>query len=106
MTADPAVDLAAHRARYAGVLSAADPLLPEPAELAPGDGRRLLTARVGDSVAAGVARVEHVDPATLDATWGALDNHVLTAQVTGPDPAGALDALLECWDEQDRKSVV
>jgi GNAT superfamily N-acetyltransferase len=91
------LDLAALRSAYAADLSAADPLLPEPAELPAGDD--LLVARVGDSVAAGALVSEELDPDSLYATWGALRQHRLRVQVAGPDPAAALDALLDRWDE-------
>jgi GNAT superfamily N-acetyltransferase len=77
-------------------LAALDPLLrtahPLPAP-EPGD----LTLRTPGAVA--VLRRQRPDPASFLASWGAADQHRLTARVAGPDPAGAMGGLLdECRD--------
>jgi GNAT superfamily N-acetyltransferase len=82
---------AAHAARWREI----DPLLPDPGPLAaPGEGEMALPAGPD---AAGVVRVMHVDEASLDACWTALEVHRLAARVAGPDPEGAMDALLAAW---------
>jgi GNAT superfamily N-acetyltransferase len=70
---------------------AVDPLLP-----APGPPQaEPLTVVDG----AGWVRRTVLDPAGVSATWTALHNHVLTAHVAGPDPAAALGALIDRWEQ-------
>jgi GNAT superfamily N-acetyltransferase len=78
---------AAQAARWRAV----DPLLPAPSPPQPDP----LTAPDG----AGWARRVELDPDAVSATWTALRNHVLTAHVAGPDPAAALGALLDRWEQ-------
>ncbi|MFI6320494.1 GNAT family N-acetyltransferase [Nonomuraea sp. NPDC050556] len=77
-------------------VAAADPLvagqswLPEP-----NGNERLVEA--WRSV--GLASVTRNAPDSLAATWGPLVTHTLRARVCGDDPAGALGALLDRWEE-------
>ncbi|UCM90252.1 GNAT family N-acetyltransferase [Streptomyces marincola] len=76
---------------------ALDPLLPRALPLpppAPGDTPLHVPG------AEGVHRRTRPDLDTFDATWSAAERHELYARPTGPDRAGALDALLTAWRER------
>ena len=83
-----------HRRRCRAV----DPLLPDPVDLTASE--ELLTARAGGSAAAAVQLTQEIDPDSVDATWGALRRYALRARVAGPDPAAALGALLDGWEQR------
>jgi GNAT superfamily N-acetyltransferase len=86
---DAAMVLSGHRARMRSI----DPLLPEPGPLpATVEGETLLTV----AGAIGLARRILTGPDSLAATWGAVDQRWLLAQVTGP---AAMAALLARWRE-------
>ncbi|ONK11512.1 GNAT family N-acetyltransferase [Streptomyces sp. MP131-18] len=75
---------------------ALDPLLPRAIPLPrPAAGDVLLCV----PGAAGVYRRKRPDPESFDASWCAADRHELHADLTGPDRAAALDALLTAWEE-------
>lgn len=86
---DTAAVLSSHRER----LRTIDPLLPEPTPLPEAADGHTPLAVPG---AVGLVRRVVVDPDDLSATWGALDQWWLTAQVTGP---AAMAALLVRWRE-------
>jgi ribosomal protein S18 acetylase RimI-like enzyme len=86
---DAAAVLSSHRDRMRSI----DSLLPEPDPLPEAvDGDTALAV----AGAAGLARRILVDPTSLAATWGAVDQRWLLAQVTGPP---AMAALLARWRE-------
>ena len=101
---DLGVDLTGLCVAHVQRLQAVDPLLPDPVGLAVSED--LLVARAGDSVAAGSPQTDELDPDSLDATWGALRRHALRVRVAGPDPAAALDALLDRWEQRLAATVV
>jgi GNAT superfamily N-acetyltransferase len=77
-------------------LRALDPLVPESAPLGePGDGEIALSV----PSATGIYRRQRLDPDSMRADERALDLHVLDARVAGPDPAVAMAALLDRWEE-------
>jgi GNAT superfamily N-acetyltransferase len=70
-----------------------DPLLPEAGPLPRGvDGDTTLSV----PGAAGIARRRRVDPNSIDAMWGELDQRWLSAQAVDPE---AMAALLSRWRE-------
>jgi ribosomal protein S18 acetylase RimI-like enzyme len=71
--------------------------LPVLVGLRPTEDEPLLAAACGQSRAIGVARRTVTAPDSPGASWAALDEHRLTPRVAGPDPAAALDALLDAW---------
>lgn len=73
----PAV--AGHESRLAGV----DPLLPLAHPL---PERRPDDVRLAVNGAVGLARIDRPDPAAIEATWGAAEQHRLVPRVGGPDP--------------------
>jgi len=77
---------------------AIDPLLPSSQAPRTGCGAGLVVAGAGRHPAA-VGTCEHWEgePESLDLTWGAARRFELTAQIAGPDVAGALDQLLAQW---------
>jgi GNAT superfamily N-acetyltransferase len=77
---------------------AVDPLLPQPATLAPGCGAKLIATGTGGHPA-GVASCEHWQgaPGSLDLCWGAVRRFELTTRIAGPDVADTLDSLLLQW---------
>lgn len=72
----PAV--AGHESRLAGV----DPLLPLAHPL---PERRPDDVRLAVNGAVGLARIDRPDPAAIEATWGAAEQHRLVPRVGGPD---------------------
>lgn len=85
---DPVVT--AHERRLAEL----DPLLPRTHPLPePRPDNVLLTV----DTAVGLARRERPDPNTIEASWGAADQHQLLLRVAGPDPVAAMGALLSRW---------
>ncbi len=77
---------------------AADPLLPQPAPLAPGCGAELIATGAGGHPV-GVASCEHWQgaPGSLDLCWGAARRFELSTRIAGPDVADMLDSLLLQW---------
>ena len=94
-----AVDLASVRGPLAERWRALDPLLPVPPPLTPGCDAGLLVVGGHPARPAAVGSCEHWtgEPGTMDRSWGAARRFMLTAQVAGPDVAGALDELLAVW---------
>ena len=83
--------------RAAARLAAIDPLLPVPA-VPEGCGAELaVTGPDGSAAALGTCEHWAGEPGSLDLTWGAVRRFQLTAQVPGPDVAGALGELLARW---------
>lgn len=83
----------AHERRIAEL----DPLLPGTQPLPeprPGD------ALLATDGAVGIARLDRPDPDSLDATWGAAEQHRLLARVGGPEPVAAMGQLLARWQRQ------
>lgn len=77
---------------------AVDPLLPAPGFAVADCGVKLVVTDTGGStVAAGWCEHWAGAPGSLDLSWGAARRFQLTAQVAGPDVAGALDELLSRW---------
>lgn len=97
-TVSATVSTAGVTAGHGAALAGLDPLLPPPGVLAVEDGALLLTARAGESVAAGVARTVTAAADSEAALWGSLRNHRLTAQLAGPDRRAAMAALLDVWE--------
>jgi ribosomal protein S18 acetylase RimI-like enzyme len=95
---DPDDVAAAHLRR----LRTLDPDLPVLTGLRPTEDTTLLRAGCGASGAIGLARRTLLEPDSTGASWSALDEHRLTPRVAGPDPAGALDALLDVWRDHIR----
>lgn len=85
------MDLAKLRDAHAARLASVDPLLPVPVTL---EGEVLIVG-----TAAGTVAKVTVDPDSLDATWGALERHRLTAQLAD----GGLGPLLDRWEEHLRE---
>lgn len=90
------MDLNAVVEEHGARVAAADPLVAGQSWLSePTPKERLLEA--WRSV--GLASVTRNDVNALAATWGPLVTHTLRGRVSGDDPAGALAALLERWEE-------
>ncbi len=85
-------------AGHAAVLAGLDPLLPVPGRLSPGGSGTLITARVGESAAYGLAQFSTVASDAEAALWGPLRSHRLTAYAAGPDRRAAFAALLDEWE--------
>lgn len=82
--------VAAHERRLATL----DPLLPGThplPEVRPDDVRLAVNGAVG------IARLDRPDPTSIEATWGAAEQHRLLARVGGPDPVAAMSELLTRW---------
>ena len=77
---------------------AIDPLLPSSEAPRSGCSAELVVAGAGGQPAAvGTCQHWEGEPESLDLTWGAARRFELTAQITGPDVADALDRLLSQW---------
>jgi hypothetical protein len=98
---------------------AADPLLPEPAALGPGDGCGevfTLAGANGQPQAVGACEHWHGEAESLELTWGAASRFRLAVLAGGGDVAATLDALLGLWrvhlagvpgaDEHDSAAIV
>ncbi len=87
--------------RHNDRVRALDPLL---APLAPLDcsGPDYLRVEMGAGAAEAVFRHEVVDPASVDAIWGALRRHTADLRSAGPDAdrVSAVEALLDDWLER------
>jgi ribosomal protein S18 acetylase RimI-like enzyme len=86
-------------AQHASRLAGADPLLPEPPVLKPGDEAVLLTGTAGDSAGIGLATRVEVAADSRPAAWRSLVQYRLDIRLAGPRPDAALDQLLTQWDE-------
>ena len=73
-----------------------DPLLPEPGPVAPGCGATFWTP-AGDGFA--VCRHLTVSASSVDQTWTAATEYILTPRLAGPDAGPGLDTLLAQWRE-------
>ena len=73
-----------------------DPLLPEPGPVAPGCGATFWTP-AGDGFA--VCRHLTVSASSMDQTWSAATEYILTPRLAGPDAGPGLDTLLAQWRE-------
>ena len=73
-----------------------DPLLPEPGPAAPGCGETFWTS-AGDGFA--VCRHLAVPATSVDQTWSAAAEYILTPRLAGPDAGPGLDTLLAQWRE-------
>jgi GNAT superfamily N-acetyltransferase len=71
-----------------------DPLLPEPGVVAPGCDE---TFRTADGNGFAVCRHLVLPAGSLDKTWAAATEYVLTPRVAGPDVGAGLDELLSKW---------
>jgi GNAT superfamily N-acetyltransferase len=77
---------------------AIDPLLPASEGWPPACGAELIAAGVdGQPTAIGTCEHWVAAPGSMDLTWGAAQRFQLTARLTGPDAAAALDQLLSLW---------
>ncbi|SDK25184.1 Acetyltransferase (GNAT) family protein [Nonomuraea maritima] len=77
---------------HAARVRAVDPLLADQDELPVGDGQLIEAPD-----AAGVTRVERLDPGAMQSLWGPLVVSHLKARVAGADPEVALGGLLDRW---------
>ncbi|HEX4703847.1 MAG TPA: GNAT family N-acetyltransferase [Pseudonocardiaceae bacterium] len=92
------VDLSELTEAHARRLFAVDRLLPVPAIPQSDDGDELFGVEVDGTVAVGVARNVDLDPDSMGATVGALRQHRLAVQISGPAADRAVDLLLTEWD--------
>ncbi len=77
-----------------------DPLLPEPGPVAPGCGAtRSGHVEPGDGFVPYAQKHLTVSASSVDQTWTAATEYLLTPRLAGPDAGPGLDALLAQWRE-------
>lgn len=77
---------------------AVDPLLPDPATLPTGCGAPLVVGGDDGRLAGlGVCVHQHVEPESLNQTWGAADRFTLVPRLAGQDVGAPADLLLAQW---------
>lgn len=77
---------------------AVDPLLPDPATLPAGCGAPLVVGGDDGRLAGlGVCVHQHVEPESLNQTWGAADRFTLVPRLAGQDVGAPADLLLAQW---------
>lgn len=77
---------------------AVDPLLPDPATLPTGCGAPLVVSGDDGRLAGlGVCVHQHVEPESLNQTWGAADRFTLVPRLAGQDVGAPADLLLAQW---------
>ncbi len=77
---------------------AIDPLLPDPGTLPTGCGEPLVvTGDNGRMAGLGVCVHQHIQPQSLNQTWGAAERFTLVPRLPGQDVAAAVSLLLAQW---------